>query len=287
MRVDWSNKVVRDFRQRILVDPNNPILAFKASRDRYTLRRGQEKYAGLPHLGSVNSEDALTWNVFRSLQKAQRLDLVVEWLQIDMGRPTAMLIWCLDPELTDAAGDLQFQLGDLLRSADGVILGQISEPDIVIQGTEGIAVVECKLGEPNKPLPHLWEGSSLQRVKKRLDRYQQDVPRLLKDNKTEVDVMPVYQLVRMAYYAIKLGQSYQLQPMVVSVGNEFNWPVEICKSGKSAADLWDAFCDLLGPVQLHCKSTTWQALMSITENKEVGQLYRYLTEHPCLRCSSE
>lgn len=51
MQIDWSDKVVRDFRKRILVDANSPILACKANRDRFY----QKKYAGMAHLGSVNS----------------------------------------------------------------------------------------------------------------------------------------------------------------------------------------------------------------------------------------
>jgi len=67
--VDWSNKVATDFRARIIIEPDSPILAFKANRNRYT-RQIQPSYKGLPYLGSQDSEDALTWNVFRSLQKA-------------------------------------------------------------------------------------------------------------------------------------------------------------------------------------------------------------------------
>ena len=70
MKFDLSDKAVSDFRQRIIVDPNSPIIAFKASRDRYTKLPRQAGYAGFPHLGSRQSEDALTWNVFRGLQKA-------------------------------------------------------------------------------------------------------------------------------------------------------------------------------------------------------------------------
>lgn len=294
-RSTGPDKVVRDFRKRIIVDANNPILAFKASRDRYTNLPNQAKYAGFPHLGSVNSEDALTWNVFRGLQKAQRLDIAADWLQVDIGKPVAMLIWCLAPEPAGAAGELQFQLGDLLRNTDGMIPGQISEPDVVIQGTEGIAVIECKLGETDKAPAHLWEGSSLQRVKQRLERYQQDIPGLIKEGKTEADVLPVYQMVRMAYYATRLGQIYQLRPSVVSVENGWNWNRKVRRWKKSADELWDDFCGLLGSVKLYHASTTWSRLPEVIANKGVDSfcrriiedkrlvpLYRYLEQHPCL-----
>lgn len=287
MRIDWSDKVVRDFRQRILVDSNSPILAFKANRDRFCQTRRQEKYAGMPHLGAMNSEDALTWNVFRSLQKARRLNVVIDWLRIDIGTPSAVLIWCLAPELTDAARELQFKLGDLLRSSDGIIPGQIGEPDVVVQGTDGIAIIECKLGEPNKALTHLWKGSSPERIKKRLSRYRQDVPELLRSGKTEADVEPVYQLVRMAYYAIRLGRACNLRPTLVSIGNQCNWHKEIRGLGKCPDEVWDTLPDLLGSVQLNCINTTWQALLRVIEKEGRDCLYQYLAEHPCLKCSSE
>lgn len=87
--VDWSDKVALDFRTRIIVEPDSPILAFKANRDRYT-RRTQPGYEGLPYLGSQDSEDALTWNVFRGLQKARRLDIVCN--DLDIGEPRGMLL---------------------------------------------------------------------------------------------------------------------------------------------------------------------------------------------------
>jgi len=47
--INWSKKVAEDYRERIIVDPDSPILAFKASRDRYTNVPSQKKYSGLPY----------------------------------------------------------------------------------------------------------------------------------------------------------------------------------------------------------------------------------------------
>ena len=290
MQIDWSDKVLRDFRKRILVDANSPILAFKANRDRFY----QKKYAGMAHLGSVNSEDALTWNVFRSLQETRCLEVITDWLHVEIGKPRAMLIWCLAPESTDAAGELQFHVGDLLRSSDGIIRGQMGEPDVVIQGSEGILIIECKLGEPCRPLAHLWEGRSVERIMKRLTCYQQDAPEplkgilssIIKSNKIETDIKPIYQLVRMAYYVTKLGQPYRVRPTLVSLGNEFNWSLQIRKLGKSPVNLWDTFLNSIGAVELRCVSSTWQALQPALKGKELEFLHRYLADHPCLRCSA-
>ena len=53
--IAWDEKVVEDYRKRIIVDSSNPLLAFKATRDRYTNLPNQVDYAGLPQLGSWQS----------------------------------------------------------------------------------------------------------------------------------------------------------------------------------------------------------------------------------------
>ena len=36
--IKWDDVVAEDYRRRIIIDPHNPTLAFKASRDRYVRR---------------------------------------------------------------------------------------------------------------------------------------------------------------------------------------------------------------------------------------------------------
>lgn len=59
--VDWSDKVAIDFRSRVIADPDNPILAFKANRDRYT-RGIRPSYAGLSYQG-IYVFDYLVFNL--------------------------------------------------------------------------------------------------------------------------------------------------------------------------------------------------------------------------------
>jgi len=115
--------VVEDYRDRIIIDPDNSILAFKASRDRYTTLPSQKRYAGFPYLGSPGSEDALTWNVFRSLQKAVRLDVITDRLGI--GQPRGLLLWTLAPEIDAASAKLQYVAGSIIRKYDGILKGQM------------------------------------------------------------------------------------------------------------------------------------------------------------------
>lgn len=278
--INWSKKVVEDYRERIIVDPDSPILAFKASRDRYTNLPNQSKYAGLPHLGSSQSEDAVTWNVFRSLQKARSLGIITNKLEI--GQPRGILLWTLAPEIDGINADLQYVTGAMIRKFDGIFPGQITEPDVIMLGTTGVAVVECKLSEPKKAPSHLWEGG-VDRVGRRLRVYEEKKPRLLKDGTTDAEVAPVYQVVRMAFYAMELGNYFGLESIVVSLANRRNWTVKVSKTGRSASDWWDIFIKMLGENSPRCESLFWQDLLQLIKNKSLETLSAYLSTHPCIQ----
>ena len=115
-----------DYRIKIIMDWDSPILAFKANRDRYT--NPPNRYAGLPYLGDSQSEDAITWNVFRSLQKASRLDIITSKLEI--GEPRGLLLWAVAPELDSNNAKLQYMTGRLMRKFDGMLPGQIAGPEL-------------------------------------------------------------------------------------------------------------------------------------------------------------
>ena len=275
--VDWSDKVAADFRSRIIVDPDNPILAFKASRDRYTRRR--PVYAGLPYLGSRDSEDALTWNVFRSLQKAQKLGIVCD--EFHIGEPLGLLLWTLAPEVDDVSAKLQYSAGMLIRTFDGILPGQTTEPDVVILGTKGVAVIECKLSEPEKPPSYLWEGS-LDSVTKRLSIYRRAEPALLRKDVTDAQVATIYQLVRMAFYALQLGKGLSCSPVVGSLANVRNWHVQIPRLGKSAGELWDSFRGAVEAPSLRKENMSWQYIRGLISDRSLDELSHYLCTHPCL-----
>jgi len=63
---DTGEKVFVDFKDNLIVDPGDPIIASQARTWRYS--RGVVK--GLSCLGCENSEDAMTWNVFKTLEKS-------------------------------------------------------------------------------------------------------------------------------------------------------------------------------------------------------------------------
>lgn len=278
--VSWEQNVVEDYRQRILVDANSPLLAFKASRDRYTNLPNQRRYAGLPYLSSRQSEDALTWNVFRSLEQARRLDIITEELKI--GDPRGLLFWTLAAEMDDVSSELQYIAGSLIRRFDGILPGQVSEPDVIILATSGIAVVECKLSEPDKAPTHLWEGT-VDSIRKRRTIYQKELPSLINEDVSDEEIAPVYQLVRMAFFAMKLSTRFAVEPVVVSLGNERNWLQKIRKIGKSPSELWEILRSrILGAESPRCEALTWQCVQTLIKGEPLDTLSRYLSSHPCL-----
>ena len=109
--VDWSDNVASDFRIRTIIEPDSLTLAFKANRNRYTCQT-QRIYQGLPYLGSQESEDTLTWNAFRSLQKARRLDIVCN--NLDIGEPQGMLLWTPAAGTGGVNAELQYAVGQLM-----------------------------------------------------------------------------------------------------------------------------------------------------------------------------
>ena len=66
VRSDTGVRVFVDFRDNLIVDKDDLSVNSQGDKSRY--RKGLVQ--GLSYLGSENSEDAVTWNVFRTLQKA-------------------------------------------------------------------------------------------------------------------------------------------------------------------------------------------------------------------------
>lgn len=276
--IDFEEKVESDYRKRIIIDRDNPVLAFKASRDRYTRKQG--KWAGYPYLGSNASEDALTWNVFLTLYKRKKISCLFE--DYKLGRIRALALWGLTPDIRFWNKDTQFDIGDAIRKYDGTFDGQTTEPDVIIRGSSGVCVIECKLGSPNSALSHLWEGK-IESINKRIPEYTKKFSSFKEFQNN--DGTNYYQLIRMAFYAMVLSEKYKVTPHLVSLTNKNNWRIKIGKGKATPEDIWNDFCNatikLLPQLKLHY--LFWQDINSIQEIKKIDSLYRYLKNHPCLR----
>ncbi len=64
-----------------------------------------------------------------------------------------------------------------------------------------------------KKAAHLWEGSPTS-VDKHLPEYLNETPNLISEKIISKEIAPVYQLVRIAFYAMKLGAGF-LNPETV------------------------------------------------------------------------
>jgi hypothetical protein len=198
-----------------------------------------------------------------------------------MGEPRGLLLWTLAPEVDDVSAELQYTVGTLLRRFDGILAGQMTEPDVIVLGTQGVAVIECKLSEPEKPPAHLWEGST-DSMKKRIWIYEKAEPTLLQKDVTDTQIAEIYQLVRMAFYALQLGKELSCSPVVVSLANERNWNVRIPRLNKSAAELWEFFLHAVPASDLKKENTSWQRIKSLIRGYPLYELSQYLSTHPCL-----
>lgn len=192
---------LRDYRQNLIVEPNHPLLAFKALRDRYAYRGPTfPAHAGYPHLGCAWSEDALTWNVFRWLQGQGRYDVIGECLGAET--PRTVLFWCVD--CANPGGE-QFALGDLIRSVDGKRRGQVTEPDLVLIGETSVHFVECKLGVAGSPRYEPWKGEGAKRFPDYLEWLRDKNSTLFKPHISQDDRERYYQLFRNVFYARALA----------------------------------------------------------------------------------
>jgi hypothetical protein len=207
-----------DYRENIIIDKDNPILIWKAWRDRYSDKKHWKAgYGGKAYLSSPNGEDALTWNVFRSLQMVGKtgLDIISEVFGIS--KVNTILFWGCDVE---NHGEKQQLLNILIRTIDGKYKGTMTEPDLVIITKCEVVFVECKLNLSGDTSP--WKApdkkdkTKIDGADKRFGIYKEMFPELMCIN----DWRNVYQLIRQYVYARSLGSQLSKQPLVIPLINE-------------------------------------------------------------------
>jgi len=203
-----------DYRDNIIVDKDNPILVWKAWRDHYS---GEGCHSGQAYLSSPNGEDALTWNVFRSLQMAGNTGLDIVSNVFKISEVKTILFWGCDVE---NHGEEQQLLNILIRKIDGQLQGTMTEPDLVFITDREVVFVECKLNSSGKSSP--WKASSkkeedkIDGADKRFAIYKKMFPELVCIN----DWRNVYQLIRQYVYARLLGSHLGKNPFVVQLVNK-------------------------------------------------------------------
>jgi len=245
-----------DYRSNLIVDKNNPALIQKASRDRFSaLSHWREGYGGIAYLGRNNSEDALTWNVFRFLQQSKiGLRFISEVFEVS--EIQNVLFWGMDAE---ASGEEQQLVNILIRTIDGKHRGTVTEPDLIFISEKEVCFVECKLNQNGNTSP--WRTTNAQSSEKRMNVYREVLPELIHLD----DWINVYQMIRQYIYAKVLGKILGKQPRVYPLINERHQ--EILQPYYSSLLNWDKdniFHDFL----------TWQTILkrirsSSIDDKEI------------------
>ena len=250
-----------DYRTNLIVDRNNPILIQKAIRDRFSGRRNWEAgYGGEAYLGRKNSEDALTWNVFRSLQCNNRLDIVSKIFKI--GEVRTILFWGVDPEYQ---GEEQQLTNIMIRTIDGKLRGTLTDPDLVVFTEKEVCFIECKLNQKGKSSP--WKTrshGSEQRMKIYVDKY----PEL----ETITEWRSVYHMIRQYVYAKALAEILDKTPRVFPLVNEKHMEI-ISNHYKTLQE--SSIQDTFGEIM------TWQQINRKLDNSKLrkdDQLIKKITE---------
>jgi len=200
-----------DYRENLIVDKDNPILIQKAWRERFSGEsHWRAGYGGQAYLSKPNSEDALTWNVFRTLQLSGERGLRVISDVFKISEVDKMLFWGCDVE---HHGEEQQLLNILIRTIDGRHKGTMTEPDLVIITGREVVFVECKLNQRGKTSPWKSKGKG---AEKRMKTYAEEFPEI----KSVQDWEVVYQLIRQYVFAKSLSEYLKRKPVVIPLINE-------------------------------------------------------------------
>lgn len=136
-------KVYKDYKDAIIVDKDNPALKQKAEKEKFH----QGKARGLSKFGSEHSEDAVTWNVFRSLILNKRINLLFD--ESTHGEFVGELFWNLCTGSEDSIYkawhiNLNAFSEKIKKSNKSSQSGHLTEPDILLCFEESIIFVEAK-----------------------------------------------------------------------------------------------------------------------------------------------
>src|SRR4030042_2395731 len=156
--------VYTDYKENIIIEPDHPILAWKANKDRlrpswFPENLQRDFPEGFPKLGSVHSEDALTWNVFRSLQLKHRIQCFANIFAPEMDTPQ---IWFWGHDSNSQSKEIDPEIQGILNQMEPWGNNgerKQTESDLILRGKRQLVIVECKLGKPEAKL-RAWQRSS-------------------------------------------------------------------------------------------------------------------------------
>lgn len=278
--------VYTDYRENIIVDSNHPILAWKANKDRlrpswFPLDIQKDFPGGLPKLGSMHSEDALTWNVFRMLQLKNKIQCLTEIFNpsLDIYR-----VWFWGHDAGHESPKTDAEIQDILNQMEpwgenGV--KQQTEPDVILCGNRHVVMVECKLGEPDKKVK-AWQRSSTGMRREYAVFIQERRFKLFVDSfDYERDGNRFYQLFRNYLLGAAIASRWNTEFSLLAIVNALNSN----RDGRSHRDEFNSFRSVLAEPS-NTFIITWQQLWEALPREEnLSPLREYMAKHPLLGLS--
>jgi hypothetical protein len=204
-----GTKVYEDWRDNIVVDAGAPPLAWRAGRDRF---RANTDVPGRSYLASENNETALLWNLFRTLEKAGRLDIVAR--PLGLNDEFEVLYWYRPWHSSEPLPEI----GQALQRLEPR-KGYQTETTIILKGRRYLVTIEGCLGKPGAQL-RPWERTSSVSVP---PGYQAPLRELLVESANWEETMRrFYHLLREVILAAELGKVWGLEPHLLAIVNQLN-----------------------------------------------------------------
>lgn len=275
-----------DYRESIIVDADHPILAWKANRDKlrpswFPANVRKDYPRGLPKIGSQHSEDALTWNVFRTLQLHDRIQSLTNIFTsgLDICK---MYFWGHDADLRCQKIDPEIQ--DMLNhmepwGKDGV--RQQTESDVILRGKCHIVMVECKLGKLGEEV-RAWQRSR-RGMRPQYTTFVENLGlKLFADSfDYEHDGNHFYQIFRNYLLGAALALRWNTHFSLLAIVNGLNSNLE----GRSHQDEFDSFRSILADPS-NTFLITWQQIgNALPREGNLSHLHEFMAKHPLLAFS--
>lgn len=272
-----------DYRETIVVDADHPILTWKANRDKlrpsWFAADVQQRYpGGLPKIGSEHSEDAFTWNVFRTLQLHNRIQRLTNIFS-SAANVDRLYFWGHDADLQSQKIDPQIQ--DTLNQMepwgkDGV--KQQTEPDVILRGKYHIVMVECKLGKPGEEI-RAWQRNRPSMRAQYATFMKYLGLKLFTDSfDYKHDGIRFYQLFRNYLLGAALALTWNTEFSLLTIVNRLNNNLE----GRSHQEEFDSFRRLLVDPS-NAFLITWQQVWNaLRKERNLERLYESMRKHPLL-----
>jgi hypothetical protein len=276
--------VYSDYRENIVVDPSHPILAWKANKERFSpmlfpLHVRALYPEGLPRIGSRHSEDALSWNLFRSLQLAGKLPLVTDFIALGSdfdivyfwARDSGQWSDKVDPDIQECLNKME------PWGKDGT--KQQTETDIILRGKHHLIMVECKLGKPGETVRAWCRSRPGMRSQYKDFVKELDVDLFSVSFDFEKDGNRLYQLFRNYLLGAALSLKWGIDFSLLAIVNSLNTNLE----GRNHAEEFGCFQSLLrDPSNVFL--ITWQIIWNrLRYEAGLDALQDWLLNYPLLK----